>query len=227
METTAAVILTHNRPDMLADCIRAIGHQVDFVVVVDNASDPSVEELLGPELTAAAAPASLWLMEVPDQPPNISRMWNGTLDLLGRSVEDPRWVAFLCDDTTPPDGWVKAIVDAMQETGAAAGCSNPWGHQHPPRVKTEPDGDIIGRMPGWAFILDAHKRLRADETMHWWFCDSDLDWQARQAGGMVMVGGFAVPNHRPGEFTNAKPELGERAGKDRQAFADKYGAAPW
>lgn len=213
-EPTAAVILTHNRPQLLADCITAIRGQVDVVLVVDNASDPPV------------ATGRYSLLQIPDQPPNLSRLWNLALDRLAE-IADPRYVAFLCDDTTTPDGWFTAVTQAMTATGAAAGCSNPWGHNHPPRVKTEPDSDIMGRMPGWAFVLDTSHQLRADESMQWWWCDTDLDWQARHAGGLVMVGGYPVPNHRPGEYTNTIPGLGEQAGRDGETFAAKWGQRPW
>jgi glycosyltransferase involved in cell wall biosynthesis len=225
-EPTAAIILTHNRPQLLAECVTSIAPQVDAVLVVDNASEPSVIISLGQRLFAAGG-GKVSLILVPDQPPNLSNLWNRALDFLATDTK-PRYVAFLCDDTTVPDGWFTAVTQAMRDTGAAAGCSNPWGHQHPPRVKTEPDGDIMGRMPGWAFVLDTTKGIRADESMKWWFCDTDLDIQARQCGGMVMVGGYPVPNHRPGEYTNSKPELGEQAGRDREAFAAKYGGwIPW
>jgi len=223
-EPTAAIILTHNRPALLAECVTSIAPQVRIVMVIDNASDPPVRAATFP----LPLPADLLLTYVPDQPPNLSRLWNFALDALAKNTPSPRYVAFLCDDTTVPDGWFTAVTQAMRDTGAAAGCSNPWGHQHPPRVKTEPDGDIMGRMPGWAFVLDTTKGIRADESMKWWFCDTDLDIQARQCGGMVMVGGYPVPNHRPGEYTNSKPELGEQAGRDREAFAAKYGGGiPW
>ena len=221
MTTTAAVILTHNRPELLADAITAIRPQVELVLVVDNASDPPAQ------VDRDSPGAELVVWQVPDQPPNIGRMWNDALTRLELHHGNPRWVAFLCDDTTTPAGWMAAVVDAMEATGAVAGCSNPWGHDHPPRVKTEPDGDIMGRMPGWAFVLDTKAGLRADESMHWWWVDSSLDWTARQAGGMVMVSGYPVPNHRPGEFTNSIPGLGEQAGRDREAFVARWGWAPW
>lgn len=215
------MILTHNRPDLLAAAVTAAAAQVDTVLVVDNASTPPVGNLdhLG------GADIIVW--HVPDQPPNLARMWNDALTRLALHHGQPRYVAMLCDDTTIPPGWMQAVTAAMDATGAVAGCSNPWGHQHDPRVKTAPDHDIMGRMPGWAFVLDTKAHLRADETMRWWWLDTDLDFQARQAGGMVMIGGFAVPNHRPGEYTNTKPELGEQAGRDREAFVAKWGWAPW
>lgn len=219
-----AVILTHNRLAMLRDCVAAVGPQADVVIVVDNASDPPVR---AQDLPLAGTTGCV--LGIPDQPPNLAYLWNRGIDLATGMHHDPGpwWIAFLCDDTVIPDGWYTAVVDAMTATGAAAGCSNPWGQQHQPRVKTVPDSDLIGRMPGWAFIIDGSKGLRADESMRWWWLDTDMDWQARAAGGMVMIGGYPVPNRLPNDCTNARPELAEQAGRDGETFTAKWKVRPW
>ena len=224
-----AIILTHNRPELLRECVEAIGPQVDHVIVIDNASSPPVSISNLPN-----GQARLFALYVPDQPPNLSRLWNLGLnkvefirDIHRLSREDPWYVAFLCDDAIAPPGWYDAVTAAMRETGATAGCSNPWGTEHPPRVKTAPDGDIAGRMPGWAFVLDGSKGIRADERLQWWWNDTMLDFDARRCGGMVMIGGYLVPNREPNHYTNTKPELGEQAGRDGEMFAQIHGSRPW
>jgi glycosyltransferase involved in cell wall biosynthesis len=216
-----SLIITHNRPELLAEAIAAIKPQVDVVLVVDNASDPR-----------ATVEQDVHLLYVPDQPPNISNLWNRGFDWFAKFSHQYNGhggldIAMLCDDAIVPEGWFAAVTEGMRETGAAAGCSNPWGTMHPAHIKTTVDRDIAGRMVGWAFVIDADKGLRADESMHWWWCDTDLDVQARLAGGVVMVGGYLVPNTRYGEYTNIIPGLGERAGRDREAFAAKWGQVPW
>ena len=219
-----AVILTHNRPQLLVDCVTAIHTQVDMTLVIDNASDPPVDRMTLP----ATARHPVAVRQVPDQPPNLAKLWNLGLDVATNLAdEDPWFVAVLCDDAIVPPGWVDAVTAAMVDTGAAAGCSNPWGHDHPPQVKTEADSDLMGRMPGWAFILNGAKGLRADESMHWWFQDTSIDFNARRAGGMTMIGGYPVPNLRPNEYTNANPHLAEQAGRDRQRFGEIWGFVPW
>lgn len=222
-----AIILTHNRPQLLKECVAAVGPQCDVVIVIDNASQPAVTV----EMVDAGFGASYrtLLVTIPDQPPNLAALWNRGFDLIAGMDHDtdPYWIAVLCDDALVPDGWYTAVVDAMTATGAAAGCSNPFGHEHEPRLKTAPDSDIMGRMPGWAFILDGTKQLRADETMRWWFLDTSIDFTARQAGGMVMVGGYPVPNRLPNDYTNSKPELGEQAGRDGERFQEVWGFRPW
>lgn len=214
----AALIITHNRPGLLADCLAAIRPQVDDVLVIDNASDPK-----------AHVPPEVWLEYIPDQPPNLARFWNHGFDFFDKIYDDrPYDVAVLCDDTIVPEGWFNAVVTGLRDTNATIGCSNPWGIEHPPMVKTAPDHDIMGRMIGWAFVLDASRGLRADESMHFWYFDTDLDFTARRTGGFVMVGGFPVPNLQPGHYTNTRPELGARTAIDRENFRAKYGGwVPW
>lgn len=219
-----AVVLTHNRPTLLVECVTAIHTQVQVTLVIDNASDPPVD----PTTLPSSSGHAVAVRQVPDQPPNLAKLWNLGLDVAANLAdEEPWWVAVLCDDAIAPPGWVDAVTEAMAATGAVAGCSNPWGNQHPPRVKTAPDSDLAGRMPGWAFILNGAAGLRADETMHWWWLDTSLDWSARQAGGMVMIGGFPVPNARPNDHTVHVPGLAEQAGRDGEAFVARWGQRPW
>lgn len=212
------LILAHDRQELLDQTIEAIRPQVDTIMVIDNASVPKL-----------TIPEGVGSMFLPDQPPNISKFWNIGFafmkDWYGR-WNRPYDVAFLCDDALAPPGWFDAVVAGMRQTGAVIGCSNPFGYQHPPVLKTEPDRDITGRMPGWAWIMDGDQAIAADETLLWWWNDTRLDWMAREAGGMVMVGGYPVINTRPGEYTNI-PAQGEQAGRDAARFAEIYGWRPW
>lgn len=218
MAETAAVILTHNRPELLARCVAAIERQVDNVLIIDNASDPPVDTYPVAEIS---------VVRIDTQPPNIAQMWNRGLDMLTWMPGLPRRVAFLCDDAIVPEGWFAAVSRAMDEHGAAAGASSPHAGGQTDVQRAPFSGSIMNRMPGWAFVLDNTKGIRADPTMHWWWVDTDIDYQARAAGGMVLIGTHPVPNERPGEYTATKPELGERAGHDRWAFAQKWGSNPW
>lgn len=210
-----AIILTHNRPGLLAECIAAISPQVDQVIAIDNASDPPAEVERG-----------VTLVQISDQPPNISKMWNVGIAMAVDA--EATHIAVLCDDTAAPAGWFAAVVEAMDQTGAVVGCSDPFSYLPPGhvRVKTEPDGAIMERMPGPAWILDPRSSVRPDDQFAWWWGDTDVDWQARKAGGMVMIGGYPVPNIRPNENT-ARLELAERAGRDAEAFSAKWGWRPW
>lgn len=219
-----AVILTHNRPELLRQTWQAIGPQVDMVIIMDNASDPPVNYQQYHALEWKTA-----VVTVPDQPPNLARLWGHGIKLAetirqagDEELEDGFYVAMLCDDVLIPDGWFKAVTDVMTLTGAVVGCSG-----HGTRVKTEPDSNLVERMPGHAWILDPVSTVRPDESMAWWWCDTDIDWQARKSGGMVMVDGYAVHNVHPNDWTVRRPELAEQAGQDGLTFVAKWGWRPW
>lgn len=225
-----AVVLTHNRPELLERCVAAIGPQVDAVLIIDNASDPPTKF----DIPDGAFPL-VNTMHVPDQPPNIPRMWTYGMDWAGKyaarfSGEHAQHAAFLCDDAIVPPGWFDAVSEAMWLEGAAAGCSDPfgrlWGER---RVKRQQDNDISGRMIGWAFILNLGAGIVPDESMAFWWCDTDIDWQARERGGFVMTGGpeLIVPNELPNGHLVARPDLQQQAGDDGLAFAAKYSGRPW
>jgi hypothetical protein len=221
-----AVVVAHNRPALLVECVAAIGPQVDTVIVVDNASDPPVD--LGSLLVGMAVGHEVALIKVPDQPVNLPRLWNKGIGVAAAlaDVTGPCHIAVLCDDAIVPLGWFDAVIKAMADTGAAVGCSSPWTSAAT-ALKTAPDSDLMGRMTGWAWILDAASTVRPDESMAFWWCDTDIDWQARQDGGMVSIGGYPVENRLPNDHLVHVPGLGEQTGRDGEAFVAKWGPRPW
>lgn len=217
-----AIILTHNRPELLAACVASVHDQVDMVMIIDNASDPPA--------TVTGDYDNVVVVHDPTQPPNLARLWNRGFHAVAmhRPPHVHRWdLAVLCDDVEVPPGWVHQVATTMRTHGAIAGATHGHTPVTTPILKQAPDTDIHNRMPGQAFILAGEAGLRADETMHWWWCDTDLDQQARLAGGMVISPGPVVHNIRPNDFTYAVPGLAERAAQDRVAFADKWGTVPW
>jgi hypothetical protein len=224
-----AVILAHNRPELLCETWCAIGPQVDMVLVIDNASTPPVD--------ADPLHADGWataVLRIPDQPPNIARMWNvgiaRVIDVHEAQAGDAKgrpFIAVLCDDAPPPPGWFDAVTQAMVETGAVVGASAPamFSFAGAPRMKRERDSDLAGRMPGWAWILDPVSPVRPDERFEYWWGDTDLDVQARGAGGMVLIGSHPVPNLVPDGWTG---HMAAQVAVDSQRFVDKYdGWRPW
>lgn len=219
-----AVVLTHNRPDLLDGCVEAIAPQADVVIVVDNASDPPTRD--------DGWPPNVVVKHIPDQPPNLSRLWNQQLDAIA-ALEEPFvgmhpavpgvWdVALLCDDVVVPPDWYDRVATGLREWGAAAASA----HSYEPSPASYLLTDLTNgadRMCPWCFMLPGEKGLRADETLRWWYCDTDVDWQARRTGGTVIVAGAVAPNLRVGEYTATKPELGEQAGHDAAAFHAKWG----
>lgn len=223
-----AVIATRNRPEVLADAVRSIRPQVDIVYIIDNGDTDRVPD---PEEGSGIDVIRIVPGEV-----NLSRFWNigltcatnEILDRLPAFEEIGRWeVAVINDDAIVPKGWFDAVVKAMREAGAAAGCSDPNGSLQRPMLHTTPGPvGLATRMCGWAHIHAGEKGLRYDEELAFWFSDDMFDWQAREAGGMIMIPGFPVENRFPnGQMT---PELHAQSNRDRETFMRKWnGLAPW
>lgn len=219
--TSYAIVLTHQRPELLQQCVAAIAPQVDRVHVVDNASDPPMRRMV------SNWPGNMVMFEDATQPPNLAKLWNGQIDLIERIERvkgSETWeVAFLCDDSIVPLGWFSIVAGGIRAHGAAAGSTGALEPRQDFLLHQRTDANVWTRMCGWAFMLAGEKGLRANEDLHWWYQDSDLDMEARSRGGTIICPGLNVPNTLPGHWTNAKPHLGSRAGLDRQAFVAKWG----
>ena len=218
-----AIVLTHDRPELLKQCVAAIRAQADITVIIDNASNPPV--------TVDDFPPgpSFILMTVPDQPPNLSHLWNiglGAIHNLNKMA--PEWnVAILCDDVIVPEGWFETVASCMRAHGATAASTHQWYPIPAPIMKRAADQDLTNRMCGWAFVLAGESGIRADEDLKWWFCDTDIDWQARTKGGMVVCPGPVAKNIHPNDWTARVPGLAEQSGQDGVTFARKHGGRPW
>lgn len=220
--TKFALILAHNRHEELNDTLRDILPQVDMVLVFDNASEPPIHDYIPKSLPKD----KYWVVRDSTQPPNLARFWNICLDQIHMLASEPYFVAVLTDDVRIPEGWFDAVTEAMDKFGAAAGCSTPWENRYSePILKTAPDNDIMNRMFGPAYILRGESGIRANENLHWWWNDTDMDWKARGAGGMVVIPTHTVTNLFPNASTVGV--LAERAGIDRQEFAAFWGSNPW
>lgn len=223
------VIATHNRPVELRRCVEAIGPQADRIIIVDNASTPPVAYADFDGLPNG--PDSI--ISDGEQPPNLSRLWNVGLTraemIMSHSGIDVYDVAVLNDDAVPPPGWFEAVSHGIRVLGADAASSDPFGHL-PLGVYRQFGAEapmaVTTRLAGWAMMLRGEwDGARFDERMRWWASDDDLSLRARQAGGLVHVGGFPVPN--TGADTSTTGVLAEQAAKDMQTFVDIHGRRPW
>lgn len=221
-----AIVLTHNRPELLERCVAAVAPQVDNVLIIDNASDPPVRGLA---YHGAPWPDNVYVINRPEQPPNLSWLWNIGFDWCEQvHGPQPAWdVAVLCDDAVVPPGWFRTVADGIRAHNAAAGSTHGIRPIDAPILKTAPDGDIMNRMCSWAYIVRGEAGLRADERLLWWWGDTDFDWRARAAGGMVIIPGPVVINERPNDFLTSIPALGEQAGRDTEMFTQIHGWRPW
>lgn len=224
--TSFAIILTHNRPVELAATLRAVSAQGVAALVIDNASDPPVK------LPPPAPGMPVWVLHNNQQPPNLSALWNRGLDWIGSWFgDDDRWnVALLCDDVVLPPDWFESVRTTMRGHGASAASRHQMTNISSPILKTEPDRDLANRMCGWAFMVAGERGLRADERLHWWWCDTHMDFLARKNGGMVIAPGEPARNGAANYWTTRRPELAEQAGRDGDTFAEIWahdGGRPW
>jgi len=211
-----AVVLTHNRPALLWECVESVFPQVDHVVIVDNASDPPVSD--------DEWPANVTVVHDLLQPPNLAYLWNSQLDSIRDSRPGAEWdVALLCDDVFMPSDWFDRVSGALRaHSTAAAASTHSYGPIVEPYLLTQLSNGT-DRMCPWCFMLPGERGLRANEALHWWWTDTHIDMLARQSGGTLIVPGAIATNERIGEYTNSKPELAEQAGRDGDTFQSIWG----
>lgn len=223
MKRHAVIPTRGNRPFTLYRCLEAIGKQVDRVFLVDNsdwgfANDPAEQDTLA----GLCQPAGITCIHDPQQPPNLSALWNRGLEAAG---EDSlmHWVAVLNDDAIVPANWFGHLSGQMESAGAVAGGYNGALTKH-----TKPGVTALHeRMPGHAFMLDGRYELRADEQFQWWCGDNDLDMQARTAGGTLILPDDPVVHMFPDRSTAENPVLQARTSIDMKLFVEKWGFRPW
>lgn len=212
-----AIIPTHNRPEQLRALVASLGTQCDVIVIVDNASTPPVDQAELDELVPAAVAVEVIRDE--EQPPNLARFWNLMFDQVQRYNSDAdQWdVAVLNDDAIVPAGWYNACSTALRGHGSAV-----IAHTTPtsPALLTRIHNNPNNRMTPHAFVIRGEVGLRADESMRWWYQDTDLDFQARLAGGTLSAPGPRVINAHANQTTVGP--LAEQAEKDRAVFEAKW-----
>lgn len=225
-----AIIPTHNRLDRLVALLKSLEDQCEIAVVIDNASDEPISDVYLRQQT------SVHTITVRDeeQPPNLYRLWNLGFDLIEPSarVLCETWdVAVLNDDVELPAGWYDYVAEGLRRglpghnIHPAVACTDPYGSTTYPIFKTVRDGNIMTRMCPWAFVVRGELGLRADESMRWWWGDTDFDWQACAAGGVLLLPGMTTKNALANSTTVGA--LAEQAGRDAETFAAKWGQRPW
>jgi GT2 family glycosyltransferase len=141
-----------------------------------------------------------------------------------------RWdVAVLNDDAVPPPNWFDGVASAMRDHGADAASSDPFDQMQPGMTAAMHAGapmSVHTRLAGWAMMLRGEwEGAHFDERLRWWFGDDELSLRAREAGGLVHVGGYPVPNTHAD--TSTVGVLAEQAGRDRATFVEITGRQPW
>ncbi len=209
-----AIVPTHNRPQMLTALVASLGRQCDRIVVLDNASTPPVDE----EQLQTAAGVPVLVLRDEEQPPHLSRFWNVMLGAVDEWADSDVYdVAILNDDAVVPAGWYDACATALRghDTAVIAHTASTT-----PPLLTELHNDPGNRMAPHAFVIRGELGHRADESLRWWYFDTDLDLRARISGGVLSVPGPRVINARAN--TTTVGPLAEQAAKDQTTFEAKW-----
>jgi GT2 family glycosyltransferase len=182
-----AVVLTHNAPESLQRCLRAIAAQTvppDSVLVVDNASDPPAS-LEDP--TAGGLPTTLLRSEVNTGPAG------GYAQALAEFLSSGAGHAWVLDDDMVPDPWCLERLWAVAEREPDSAFVFP--------ISRQPDGSF-GLWPSWCGfvvarqIVDSVGLPMAD--LFWWAEDTEyLQWRIPKAGFTMQVVGDALVDHDP------------------------------
>lgn len=219
-----AVVPSNGRP-FLDDLLASLAGQVDDVLVVANNWQRADG---GQALRDSGAPVDV--LDGPDER-NISRWWNLGLDAFAKLAEGSgaaEWdVLVVNDDVVCPPDLVETLSARMRATTAVLVYPDQAGGQREILHTTAAPVPLSQRITGYAFLLRGEAGLRADESLVWWAGDDDLDFQARQQGGALLVPGVPVEHRAPDVQTNASPELTAQTCRDMDTFLTKWGVRPW
>jgi GT2 family glycosyltransferase len=121
----AAVIATHNRPELLRRCLRGMSEQSvmpDEIVIVDDASDPPAAAVV--DEYAGLLPVRVLRQERSHGP--------ATARNLGWRASNGEFVLFTDDDCRPSPGWVEALLGEAEDTRIVMGRTIPDPEDGPP-----------------------------------------------------------------------------------------------
>ena len=220
-----AVIPTYNRPKELARLVNQLHDDGVICIIIDNGSTlPFLEVWDDPQTV---------VLHDDTKPPQLYRFWNLGLQFAEENAVvhgAAQWnVGIFNDDALVPQQWWKTVEFALRcyntPSPPAIACTHPYRPLGDPIVHVTPNRVLHDRMCPWAFMLRGELSLRADERFKWWWGDTDFEWQATLAGGVLIVPGPLVINEHADSTTHG--ELMEQAGRDGVQFQVKWGQRPW
>jgi hypothetical protein len=113
-----------------------------------------------------------------------------------------------------------AVMSCPDRFGTLDGSGQAWV-KHQRRGAWPAVGDTGRTFPGVAMMLAGEQGLRFDPQFRWWFADDDLERQAREHGGTVIVGTVGV-EHPPGALPTDEPRRSYCL-EDQGRFVAKWG----
>lgn len=166
-----------------------------------------------------------------EEPLNLSAKWNHGLDMVEKHAAEmglEAWnVAILNDDLeVPPDLLARLSAGLRMDDDHWLAYPDVTGRLGQNEVQATISDSMAGQtMTGYAFMLRGESPLRFDEQFRWWYGDSDIERQVREAGKLtVCVGGATVNHLRPMQSTRG--DLLALAREDEACFAQKWSLNP-
>jgi rhamnopyranosyl-N-acetylglucosaminyl-diphospho-decaprenol beta-1,3/1,4-galactofuranosyltransferase len=180
-----ALVLSHNAPQSLARCLNAVAAQTNppqGIVVVDNASDPSIQ--IG-ALPATGVPTRVIRSDVNLGP---AGGWAIALDDFLSSDFSDAWV--MDDDIVPEAECLATLLMARDEDP---------GRTFVVPLSIQPDG-AVGRWGSWCGFMLAREIVETvglpRAELFWWAEDTEYcHWRIPQAGFKRRVIEEAVVHH--------------------------------
>ena len=108
-ETVGTVVVTHNRRELLRECLQAVLAQTrapDHVLVLDNASDDGTRELLAEEFAGRVE-----VLRLPENEGSSGGFHEGIAAEAARGFD---WLWVMDDDTIPAEDALQLLLDARK-----------------------------------------------------------------------------------------------------------------
>lgn len=219
-----AIVPTYNRHNLVATLTQTLASSA-HVIIVDNGSTPPISS------TPVECDRNVTVLHYPTKPPQLYAMWTAGLREARRravadSGSDVHTVAVLNDDAIIDEMWLPRLVRKLR-THPTAVIATTYAHKRgtATELRVEPSRALGDRMCPWAFVARGESLPEPDTDFHWWWGDTDLEWRACRAGGVLLVPGDSPRNALAN--TTTVDALAQRAGVDGEVFARKWGGRPW
>jgi GT2 family glycosyltransferase len=217
---TYAVIASKDRPEMLATLVAQLADQCTTVFIMDNGYEnlphpPNVEHQI--------VDCHGW---------SLTSMWERGWQLAWEAADTEGAPLFnllvLNDDTEIPSDFAARLEAALRVSDDHwISYPNHREMELPPEgfARTQSDSMAGQTMSGFAFMVrgEVSDRLRFDPQFAWFYSDSDLERQTREAGRFTVCVNTAVRHLEPMKSTVESAERTALAWGDEARFAAKWG----